>query len=46
VTRTAERVLDPLVGKSFVIYADKPAVPEEQPAGAAGTDDVVVLASA
>jgi SAM-dependent methyltransferase len=25
VTRTAERLLDPLVGKSLVIYADKPA---------------------
>jgi SAM-dependent methyltransferase len=27
VTRTAERVLDPVLGKSFVIYADKPAAP-------------------
>jgi hypothetical protein len=27
VTRTAERLLDPLVGKSLVVYADKPAVP-------------------
>jgi hypothetical protein len=26
-TRTAERLLDPVFGKSFVIYADKPAVP-------------------
>jgi hypothetical protein len=25
-TRTAERVLDPLFGKSLVVYADKPAV--------------------
>ena len=25
-TRTAERLLDPVLGKSFVIYADKPAV--------------------
>ena len=24
-TRTAEKVLDPVIGKSFVIYADKPA---------------------
>ncbi|TYP90682.1 class I SAM-dependent methyltransferase [Blastococcus xanthinilyticus] len=24
-TRTAERLLDPLIGKSFVVYADKPA---------------------
>ncbi|MGY1696044.1 methyltransferase domain-containing protein [Geodermatophilus sp. SYSU D00814] len=27
VTRLAERVLDPLIGKSLVVYADKPAVP-------------------
>ena len=27
VTRAAERALDPLIGKSFVIYADKPAPP-------------------
>ena len=26
-TRTLERLLDPLLGKSFVIYADKPEVP-------------------
>jgi hypothetical protein len=25
VTRAAERVLDPLFGKSLVVYADKPA---------------------
>ena len=25
-TRTAERVLDPVFGKSLVVYADKPAV--------------------
>ena len=31
-TRTAERVLDPLLGKSLVLYADKPAV------GAGGRD--------
>jgi hypothetical protein len=24
-TRTAERILDPLVGKSLIVYADKPA---------------------
>ena len=24
-TRTAEQLLDPVLGKSFVIYADKPA---------------------
>ncbi|MGY1684553.1 class I SAM-dependent methyltransferase [Geodermatophilus sp. SYSU D00867] len=27
VTRLAERVLDPLIGKSLVVYADKPRVP-------------------
>ncbi len=27
VTRLAERVLDPVIGKSLVVYADKPAVP-------------------
>jgi hypothetical protein len=26
-TRTAERLLNPVLGKSFVIYADKPAAP-------------------
>jgi hypothetical protein len=26
-TRTAERLLDPVLGKSFVIYADKPTRP-------------------
>ena len=26
-TRTAERLLDPVLGKSLVVYADKPAVP-------------------
>jgi hypothetical protein len=39
-TRTAERWLDPVFGKSFVIYADKPAVP----AARAGADDAGVLA--
>jgi hypothetical protein len=29
VTRAAERVLDPLFGKSLVVYADKPAVAYE-----------------
>jgi hypothetical protein len=33
-TRTAERVLDPLFGKSLVVYADKPAGPAR--AGSAG----------
>jgi SAM-dependent methyltransferase len=33
-TRAAERLLDPLFGKSLVVYADKPAVAREQPAGA------------
>ncbi|MGY1744974.1 class I SAM-dependent methyltransferase [Blastococcus sp. SYSU D00695] len=27
VTRTAEKLLDPVIGKSLVVYADKPAVP-------------------
>jgi hypothetical protein len=27
VTRLAEWVLDPLIGKSLVVYADKPALP-------------------
>jgi hypothetical protein len=35
-TRTAERLLDPLFGKSFVIYADKPArVGDDVPARSA-----------
>ncbi|MGY1722848.1 class I SAM-dependent methyltransferase [Blastococcus sp. SYSU DS0533] len=34
-TRAAERVLDPLIGKSFVVYADKPA---EVTAAAAGLE--------
>jgi len=34
VTRTAERILDPVFGKSLVVYADKPAGPER--AGSAG----------
>ncbi len=34
-TRTAERLLDPLFGKSLVVYADKPAV-ELRVAGAGG----------
>jgi SAM-dependent methyltransferase len=35
-TRAAERVLDPLFGKSLVVYADKPAVARELSAGAGG----------
>jgi SAM-dependent methyltransferase len=31
-TRTAERLLDPLFGKSLVVYADKPAVPDARTA--------------
>nr|WP_275585467.1 class I SAM-dependent methyltransferase [Blastococcus saxobsidens] len=34
VTRLAEKVLDPLIGKSFVVYADKPA---DEPTGPAAT---------
>ena len=26
-TRTAERLLDPVIGKSLVVYAEKPALP-------------------
>ncbi|UOY02009.1 class I SAM-dependent methyltransferase [Blastococcus sp. PRF04-17] len=38
-TRTAERVLDPLFGKSLVVYADKPAIarPARQPGAGGGT---------
>jgi hypothetical protein len=35
-TRTAERLLDPLFGKSLVVYADKPAAPGARDAGAGG----------
>jgi SAM-dependent methyltransferase len=36
-TRAAERILNPLVGKSLVVYADKPATaPEGRDAGAGG----------
>jgi SAM-dependent methyltransferase len=35
-TRTAERVLNPLVGKSLVVYADKPAAAGGRDAGAGG----------
>jgi SAM-dependent methyltransferase len=35
-TRTLERLLDPLFGKSLVVYADKPAVPAVRNAGAGG----------
>jgi SAM-dependent methyltransferase len=38
ITRTAERLLDPLFGKSLVVYADKPAaVAQVRDAGAGGT---------
>ena len=43
-TRTAEKVLDPLIGKSFVLYADKPAV--QRPLAAAGTLDAEQTAAA
>jgi len=35
-TRAAERLLDPLFGKSLVVYAERPAAPArlEQPAAA------------
>jgi hypothetical protein len=32
-TRTAERVLDPVLGKSLVVYADKPAATAGRTAG-------------
>jgi SAM-dependent methyltransferase len=35
-TRTAERLLDPLFGKSLVVYAEKPAVEQLRGAGAGG----------
>ena len=35
-TRVAERLLDPLFGKSLVVYADKPQVAPEVSAGAGG----------
>ena len=35
-TRTLERLLDPLFGKSLVVYADKPAVPPRDGAAAGG----------
>ena len=35
-TRTTERLLDPLFGKSLVVYADKPAAPVLRDAGAGG----------
>jgi SAM-dependent methyltransferase len=35
VTRTAEKVLDPVIGKSLVVYADKPRSGAEGSAGAA-----------
>jgi SAM-dependent methyltransferase len=33
ITRTAERLLDPLFGKSLAVYADKPGGPADQGAG-------------
>jgi hypothetical protein len=35
-TRTAERVLDPVLGKSLVVYADKPGVPQRDGGSAGG----------
>jgi SAM-dependent methyltransferase len=35
-TRTAERVLDPLFGKSLVVYADKPGIPAVRSLAAGG----------
>jgi SAM-dependent methyltransferase len=35
-TRAAERVLDPVFGKSLVVYADKPAVPQLRSGSAGG----------
>jgi SAM-dependent methyltransferase len=43
-TRTAEKALDPLIGKSLVVYADKPA--RERPLAAAGTTDAERTAAA
>jgi hypothetical protein len=40
-TRTAEKVLDPVFGKSFVIYADKPVAA----AGAAPAEAEQALAA-
>jgi SAM-dependent methyltransferase len=34
ITRTAERLLDPLFGKSLAVYADKPVADEQSGAGA------------
>ena len=36
-TRTAERILDPVIGKSLVVYADKPAVAAGRVVAGAGT---------
>jgi SAM-dependent methyltransferase len=43
-TRAAEQVLDPLIGKSFVLYADKPVA--DRPVAAAGTFDAERTAAA
>ena len=40
VTRALERVLDPVLGKSLVVYADKPAVPSGGLPGGTPTADV------
>ena len=47
-TRTAERVLDPVIGKSLVVYADKPGIarPAVRPVAAAGTTDAERTAAA
>jgi hypothetical protein len=50
-TRTAERLLDPVLGKSLVVYADRPPVGVSggrtaRRAAAAGTSDVERTAAA
>lgn len=40
-TRLAERVMNPLIGKSVVVYSAKPAVPETPAAPARETADAV-----
>ena len=37
ITRTAERLLDPLFGKSLAVYADKPEASASRASGAGGT---------
>ena len=36
-TRAAERLLDPVLGKSLVVYADKPADKTDKPADESGS---------